>query len=324
MVSCGAGDPVHARFTDLPAFLEPGDVLVINTSATIPAAIDARGADGSQLRLHLSGRLPGGIWMVEARLPRGAASTPFDGDLRGTMLTLPGGGRADLWRHLPGSTRLWLAEVSLPGGLIDYTRRWGRPIRYPYVDVEWPIDAYQTVYATEPGSAEMPSAGRPFSAELVTRLAAAGVGLAPLVLHTGVSSQEGEERPYPEWYSVPASTAGWVNQARAAGRRVVAVGTTVVRALESAGEGGAVHAGSGWTELVVTAERGISTVDGLLTGLHDPRATHLEMLEAIAGRPALEQAYAAAAGEGYLWHEFGDSHLLLRDPCSPSEPGQPR
>ena len=188
----------------------------------------------------------------------------------------------------------------------------GRPIRYGYVTRDWPLDVYQNVYAREPGSAEMPSAGRPFTPELITRLVAKGVGVTPLVLHTGVSSLEANEHPYPEWYRVAPSTAARVNQTHAGGGRVIAIGTTVVRALETvADRSGLVHSGEGWTDLVVTPERGVFSVDGMLTGWHEPEASHLLMLEAVAGRPVLDVSYAAAVDEGYLWHEFGDVHLLL-------------
>ena len=158
----------------------------------------------------------------------------------------------------------------------------------------------------------MPSASRPFTAELVVELARRGVTVVPILLHTGVSSLEAHELPYPERYRVTDATAAHVNAVHRAGGRVIAAGTTVVRALETVADAhGVVHPGAGWTELVVTPERGVRAVDGLLTGWHEPEATHLLMLEAIAGRPALERAYAEAHRAGYLWHEFGDSHLLL-------------
>ena len=313
LVSRVGAAPVHARFVDLPRFLDPGDLLVINTSATLPAAVDAQGDDGRSLRVHLSTPLPADLWLVEAREPAGAASTPFSGDLRGTTLHLPEGGTVDLLHRYPRSLRLWLAALQLPRPVGAYLARWGQPIRYSYVERDWPIDAYQTVYATEAGSAEMPSAGRPFSSEVITSLVAHGVGMAPLLLHTGVSSLEGEELPYPEPFSVPADTARQINEARAAGRRVVAVGTTVVRALESVVDSaGAVHPGGGWTDLVITPERGVTAIDGLLTGFHAPTASHLWMIAAVASRKVLEAAYAAAREHGYLRHEFGDSHLILR------------
>jgi S-adenosylmethionine:tRNA ribosyltransferase-isomerase len=191
--------------------------------------------------------------------------------------------------------------------------RHGKPIRYGYVDQPWPLTAYQNVYATEPGSAEMPSAGRPFTPEVITRLVAKGVGVTPIILHTGVASLEADEVPYPERVRVPTVTARRVNATRQAGGRVIAVGTTVVRALESSFDpqlGGA-RPLDGWTELIVCAERGVRMVDGMLTGWHEPRASHLLMLEAVAGRPLLELSYSASLAAGYLWHEFGDMHLIL-------------
>ncbi|MFF1798658.1 S-adenosylmethionine:tRNA ribosyltransferase-isomerase, partial [Kitasatospora sp. NPDC058263] len=195
-----------------------------------------------------------------------------------------------------------------------YLGRHGKAIRYGYVDRDWPIEAYQTVFATVPGSSEMPSAARPFTAGVVARLAGRGVLVAPITLHTGVASPEAHEAPYAEWFRVPAATARLVGHVRAGGGRVIAVGTTAVRALESAvGPDGSVREAEGWTELVVTPERGVRAVDGLLTGWHEPRASHLLMLAAVAGRPLLERCYAAAVHERYLWHEFGDVNLLLPD-----------
>jgi S-adenosylmethionine:tRNA ribosyltransferase-isomerase len=313
MVTRPGAAPVHAGFDGLGRFLGPGDMLVVNTSATWAAALDTVGPGGRPLRVHVATSLEDGSWLVEPREPAGASSHPFEGELAGISLPLAEGGSIDVGRRFRDSRRLWVARLVVAGDLAGYLARWGRPIRYSYVRAEWPISAYQTVYATAPGSAEMPSAGRPFSAELLTALVAGGVEVAPLLLHTGVSSLEGAETPYPEWYSVPAGTARRVNQARAAGGRVIAVGTTVVRALESAtGTDGLVGASTGWTELVVTAASGVRSADGLLTGFHDPRASHLQMLEAFAPRQALREAYAAASAKAYRWHEFGDSHLVLR------------
>ncbi len=314
LVSRGCDDPVHAQFADLPQFLQPGDLAVVNTSGTRAAAIDARTGDGEHLVVHVSSELPAGLWLVEMRRPApNGATVPFDGAAGGTTLTLAGGGRVNVHARFPGSTRLWLATLDLPGPLVPYLEQFGRAIRYSYVGRDWPLSAYQTVYATEAGSAEMPSAGRPFTPEVITALVARGVGVTPLILHTGVSSLEGHEMPYPEHYRVPPETAERVNAAHAAGHRVVAVGTTVVRALESVtDENRIAHPGDGWTELVVTPERGVRAIDGLVTGWHEPQASHLLMLEAVAGRCPLERAYAAALDSGYHWHEFGDSHLLLR------------
>ena len=303
---------VHAHAHDLPQFLDEGDLIVVNTSGTLAAAVDALGEDGTPLVIHLSQRLPAGLWLVELRRPNGHATEPWFEDPPGTALRLVDGGLVHLATRFESSARLWVATLELPEPLLTFLAVHGRPIRYGYVTRDWPLDIYQNVYAREPGSAEMPSAGRPFTPELVTRLVAKGIGVTPLVLHTGVSSLEANEHPYPEWYRVSSSTAARINETRATDGRVVAIGTTVVRALESVVDARRViHAGVGWTDVVVTPERGARAVDGLLTGWHEPEASHLQMLEAIAGRDLLDVSYAAASAEGYLWHEFGDVHLIV-------------
>jgi S-adenosylmethionine:tRNA ribosyltransferase-isomerase len=321
MISYGVDHRVvHTRFRALPEFLAPGDLLVINTSGTLNAALAATRADGTALELHLSTRLPAGVWLVEVRRPDGAASAPFPHALAGETLALPGGAQATL--HAPyqagdtpppaGPVRLWVATLNLGERVEHYLERYGFPIRYGYVRHSWPASYYQTVYATEIGSAEMPSAGRAFTTELITQLVARGVQFAPLLLHTGVASLEDHEPPYEEFYRVPLETARLVNTARAAGKRVIAVGTTAVRALESvADDAGTVHPTEGWTRLVITPDRRMRAVDALLTGLHEPRASHLAMLEALAGMEHLRVAYGEALRERYLWHEFGDLHLIL-------------
>jgi len=304
--------PEHALFANLPDILDPGDLLVINTSATLPASLDAVRPDGSVVELHLSTPLPAGLWVVELRQPAQPGTLPFRTDVTGECLALPGGGRAELLARYPRSARLWVAVLHLPSAVQDYLAAYGRAIRYGHVDHDWPLSAYQTVYANEPGSAEMPSAGRAFTTELITALVARGIGVTPVVLHAGVGSLETGELPTPEPFRVPATTAARVNATRANGGRVIAVGTTVVRALETVGDaGGVAHPGEGWTEVIITAERGVRVVDGLLTGWHEPAASHLLMLEAVAGRQMLDDAYQVALAGRYLWHEFGDLHLLL-------------
>lgn len=310
------GSVTHARFRDLEDFLDPGDVLVINTSGTMNAAINATREDGTPLELHLSTRLPADLWIVEVRLRDGNATKPFLTARAGETLLLPGEASATLLAPYPGApregVRLWIATLTLPHPLHRYLEEHGFPIRYGYVRLGWPGSYYQTVYATETGSAEMPSAGRAFTSELLTRLIARGVQIVPLLLHTGVASLEDHEPPYEEFYRVPLETARTVNAARAMSRRVIAVGTTVVRALETVTDPeGATHPGEGWTRLVITPERGIRAINGLLTGLHEPRSTHLAMLETLAGLDHLQVTYAQALEEGYLWHEFGDLHLIL-------------
>lgn len=313
MVSPGHGAPIHSTFRSLPEFLAAGDLVVVNTSGTIAAAIDAVLPSGATFVLHVSTELPGGLWMVEPRrLIEGGATAPLAISPTVTRVRLKGGTEIDLLRAAPGSTRLWLAAVVGGDALPEQLRMHGRPIRYRYVDHDWPIETYQTIFADTPGSAEMPSAARPFTDALVTALIRRGITLAPITLHTGVSSLEGHELPYPERFEVPATTASAVNAVHAAGGHVIAVGTTVVRALETAADRrGSVHPAQGWTDTVITAERGVRAVDGLVTGWHEPEASHLAMLEAVAGRAVLDEAYAQAFASGYLWHEFGDSHLLL-------------
>jgi S-adenosylmethionine:tRNA ribosyltransferase-isomerase len=316
LVSHGADEVVHGAFADLPAALRRGDVAVVNTSATIPAAIAASLPDGTPVVVHFSTEMPGGFWLVEVRTPATVATVPHADDLTGADLRVRGDGRLTLLDRLPGSRRLWLASPHLGTTVPDHLDRYGEPIRYRHAPGPWPIEAYQQIFGTEPGSAEMPSAARPFTPELVLDLARRGVTIATILLHAGVSSPEAHEMPYPERYAVTEGTAAHVNAARRAGGRVIAVGTTVVRALETVVDRqGTVHPGRGWTDLVVTPERGVRAVDGLVTGWHEPEASHLLMLEAIAGRPALELAYGEARAHGYLWHEFGDSHLIL--PAAP-------
>jgi S-adenosylmethionine:tRNA ribosyltransferase-isomerase len=339
---------VHARFGDLPRFLSAGDLLVVNTSATVAAAVDGRRDDGRPVMVHFSSPLdegtpwagtpdgrspgewtvdegtpggrpavegtPGGTpWLVELR-ENAAATGPVMDAVPGETVTLPVGGSLTLRRRYPGpaAIRMWAASVAAGGDPGAFLARHGRPIRYSYVPDPWPLSAYQTVFARTPGSAEMPSAGRPFTAGLVTDLVAAGVVTAPITLHAGVASLEAGEPPLPERFAVPEPTAQLVNLTRAEGRRVVAVGTTCTRALESAADpGGTVRARHGWTDLVLGVGHPARIVTGLITGWHDPEASHLALLEAVAGQELVRAAYLEAEKAGYLWHEFGDSCLLL-------------
>ena len=309
LVAAGEAELVHARFRDLPRILTPGDLLVVNASATLPAALTALRGTERTLDLHLSTPVPGrGGWVVELRHD----GRPFRGATCGETLELPAGGTAELVAPYLSGPRLWVARLDLPEPLQAYLGRHGRPIRYRYVREDRALADYQTIFASEPGSAEMPSAGRPFTPALVTELAVRGIPVAPIVLHTGVSSLEDGERPYPEWLRVSAETARLVTATRHWGGRVIAVGTTVVRALETASRAdGSVEPWKGWTNLVVTPERGVRAVDGLMTGWHEPGASHLELLEAVAGRDLVQRSYCTALEHGYRWHEFGDSHLIL-------------
>ncbi len=313
----------HTRFNDLLRWLDPGDLLVVNTSGTMNAALNAIAPNGEELELHVSIRLPGGFWTVEVRVPGVVASHPCRDARAGTTLRLPGGGQATLLAPYPlgasidAVSRLWIAALIVPSTVPEYLARFGFPIRYGYVTQPWPSSMYQTVFSTEMGSAEMPSAGRPFTPELVTRLVSAGIQIAPVLLHTGVASLEDHEPPYEEFYRVSPETAERVNDTRRNGHRIVAVGTTVVRALETVTDDrGRTGAGEGWTSLVITEERPLRIVNALITGLHEPHATHLTMLGRVVAAAGgdehhLECAYEQARELGYLWHEFGDSHLII-------------
>jgi S-adenosylmethionine:tRNA ribosyltransferase-isomerase len=318
----------HRLARHLPAVLRAGDVLVVNTSDTLPGALPGVTADGERVEVHLSTvdpetevepgteypvalRSNRSRWILEVRTRGPLGGDPSYADRAGTQIRLAGGGVVRIEHAHPADAarpRLWTAELRTPTPLLSWLCEHGDPIRYRYVSSPWRLSAYRTTYADTPGSAEMPSAGRPLTPRVFRRLRARGVEVASVVLHCGVSSLESGDPPYSEWYQVPRSTADTVATARREGRRVIAVGTTVVRALESAADGGQL---SGWTDLVITPERGVSTVDGLLSGWHEPAASHLMMLEAVAGRPLLQASYEEAVRAGYRWHEFGDLHLIL-------------
>jgi S-adenosylmethionine:tRNA ribosyltransferase-isomerase len=306
------GPPLHTEFRRIGDHLRPGDALVINVSATMAYALDARTQDGALVRVHLSVPQPDGLWSVEVRTPRGVGSSPGPA-LEPQTLDLEESGSIHLLAQDLRTPRLWRASLELPLDLSQYLRGHGKPIRYGEGGQPWPLEDYQTVYATEPGSAEMPSAGRPFTHEILSRLAAAGVTLVPVVLHSGVSSFEAGELPGVERFRVSAAAAAVINGLRDQGGRVIAVGTTVLRALESAGnEDGSLRAAAGYTDLVVSSARDVRTIDGLLTGWHEPGASHLSIIESVAGSDGARRMYQSALATGYLWHEFGDSSLILR------------
>jgi S-adenosylmethionine:tRNA ribosyltransferase-isomerase len=306
----------HRRFRDLPSILAPGDVVVVNTSATLPAALTGL-VRGARVPVHVAAQPDAGSWVVEVRRP--ANDGPQLDLTAGTDLGLPGGVTATLLAPFGtprlDSVRLWRVRVIGVDDPLGYLTRYGRPIAYGYLRSTFPLADRQTVFARHPGSAEMPSAGRPFTERLVVDLVTRGVAVAPVVLHCGVSSPELQEPPAPERYAVPASTARLVNAVREGGGRVVAVGTTVVRALETCADAdGTVVPAGGWTDLVLGPDRPARVVTGLVTGLHEPEASHLLLLEAVAGAALVDEAYAAvtaATAPRYLWHEFGDAMLLL-------------
>ena len=324
----------HRTAAELPRALRAGDLLVLNTSDTLPAAVTGVTGDGERVEVHLSTLEPSpelspavgypvalrateSRWIAEVRGgepggPLGGKPSDVDRLASGVdpLIRLAGGGHLRVLEPT-SSRRLWVVSLRTPAPLLAWLTEHGKPIRYRYVSAPWPLAAYRTTYADTPGSAEMPSAGRAITPQVLRRLAARGVRVAGLLLHTGVSSLDAGDGPHPEWFEVPPSTAAAVAATRAEGGRVVAVGTTVVRALESAADGDLPAGRAGWTNLVITPERGVRTVDGLLTGWHEPAASHLLMLEAVAGRRLLVDSYAEAMAAGYRWHEFGDLHLIL-------------
>jgi S-adenosylmethionine:tRNA ribosyltransferase-isomerase len=314
------GRMLHRTFRDLPGLLSPGDLVVVNTSATLPAALLGRlpAPDADEtVPIHVATALDDGTWVVEVRRRDNAG--PRVDLWPGVVVRLPGDVTARLLTPFPFATamgtRLWRAAVLGAGDLVAYLTRHGAPIAYGYLRDHVGLAERQTIFAAQPGSAEMPSAGRPFTDRLVVLLAVRGVPVAPVVLHAGLSSPEAPEPPAPERFEVPAATARLVEATRAGGGRIVAVGTTVARALETCADAdGRVAAGSGWTDLVLGPDRPARVVTGLVTGLHEPEASHLLLLEAVAGAHLVDRAYAAVTATGaprYLWHEFGDAMLFL-------------
>ena len=292
----------HTHFSDLPQFLRRGDLLVVNDSATLPAALRARRRDGERLALHVSTRIDEHLWTVEPR----AAVVP------GEVLRLDESATVTMLTPVSDdSTRLWYATFSLPLPMHAFLAKHGEPIRYAYSRERFPLADYQTTFARVPGSAEMPSAARPFTERVVRALRQTGAAIATITLHCGVASVESPERPPTERFDVPRKTADAVNAARQRGRKIVAVGTTVVRALESAASNDGVSAASGWTDLVIEPGFRPHAVDAMLTGFHEPAATHLAMLRAFLSQEELNAAYAQAASAEYSMHEFGDIHAIL-------------
>lgn len=298
----------HRRFDDLPGLLHEGDVLVVNTSRTVPAALPVVRTDGSTIQLRPCVRRPGSWDALSVAADPPHANIAL---VEGEILLVAGSMTAKVFGRRPDIPLLWRLDVGGDG--LDEMAASGTPIRYSYVPRAIPIDYYQTVYAGRPGSAEMPSAGRPLSWEILRGLEARGVATADVLLHTGLSSYQDDDfdlqhRLFEEWFEVPAATAEAVNH----GRRVIAVGTTVVRALESAvAADGRVRATSGWTTLRLGSDSRLRAVDGLITGLHEPQASHFDLLRALLDADMLDRSYAEAVRQRYLFHEFGDSMLVI-------------
>lgn len=301
------------RFLDLPTLLDPGDLLVVNESQTLPASLPASAAFGD-FRLNLSTEYGPGLWLAE---PRWSHERPGPLPLTDGTTIVAGGLPATIVGRFPSIPRL--AFVRFEGDVHGALQQVGSPIHYGYLAEAPGLDAYQTIFAKVPGSAEMPSAGRPFSARVLSGLREKGIRIAPIVLHASVSSLEpgddvtGASPLLPEPFEVSAATVQAVRAARERGGRVLAVGTTVVRALESAASPNGLRASRGFTRRYVALPAIANSVDGLLTGFHTEASTHLELLAAVAGREIVQRSYRHAREAGYLWHEFGDVQLLLRE-----------
>lgn len=319
MVSNRKNDDIqHTQFKHIADYLDTGDVLVVNTSGTIKAALNIILPNGQKGSIHLSNQLTDQQWLVEIRQNRGRQTKRFYDMEKDSIIPLTNDGIMHIIapfyppsiaaKHL----QLWIVRFELPLPIFDYLNQYGLPIRYTHTPKHYPIDYYQTIFANEWGSAEMPSAGRAFTPEIITKLVIKGVQFAPILLHTGVASLELNEKPYPEFYKVSPTTASIINWAKQKGRRIIAVGTTAVRAIETVtNKAGKVQAGMDWTNLYITPERGLHTINGLLTGFHEPNASHLLMLSALAQATHLQKCYDTAIAQQYQWHEFGDLHLIL-------------
>jgi S-adenosylmethionine:tRNA ribosyltransferase-isomerase len=309
VVERASGRISHTTVASLGEHLAPGDLLVVNSSRTLPAAlqVDRDGAPQVQLRL---GALRDHEWdalAVETAPPHRNVPLAPGETLRG-----PGGLRLRVLAPRSDAPLLWRMSI-LSGDPVRTLLSAGEPIRYSYVPDPVPLEHYQTVYAGAPGSVETPSAGRHLTWELLGELRRHGVDLTDIVLHCGLSSFQDDDvdlqKPLiEERFEVTQESATRINRAA----RVIAVGTSVIRTLETAvDERRNVQPMSGWTRLVITPSTRLRVVDALLTGLHEPPATHLDMLGALLDRDLLERAYAEVRERRYLWHEFGDAMLIL-------------
>src|SRR5213593_1592095 len=319
VIERATGKIEHTRFDKIDTYLRQKDLLVFNSSRTLPASMrgcECSAAHGPCMEVRLAEHLPDDSWLALLLCEQG---DPFDCGLReGMRIEFAEGLYAAVVARDANIPRLWKLHFSISGTeLVDLIYRLGKPIRYEYVSAPWELDYYQTVYAKEPGSAEMPSAGRAFTWKLLLDLKRRGIDSAYIVLHTGLSSYMDDEldRQHPaseEEYFVSRITAQKINRTREGAGRIIAVGTTVVRALESAAsENGSVTEAHGYTRLKIDRHHKLRCVEGLLTGLHEPEASHLDLLSAFLPAEQIHVAYREAVARRYLWHEFGDLNLIL-------------
>ncbi len=303
------GHVSHDRFFQLENYLNSGDVLVLNNSRTIPAAFKAdwvRGGKviGSDVELRLARKRTGAVWEVLSTQPN-----VKQGDFFKISASLEAKVVGEVFK-----SPLLIMQFSLQGEeFYDAIYSVGYPVRYEYIKIPWQLDYYQTVFASQPGSIEMPSAGRAFSWEILMKLQEKGVKVVYLQLHTGLSYLLDDQNPHSpeelyEEYSISQEAMDEIWKAKAEGGKIIAGGTTAVRALETAAAKSLLN---GWTNLYVTSEYQLQLVDGIITGFHEPKASHLDMLSAFVNEAALFKAYTAAIEKHYLWHEFGDINLII-------------
>jgi S-adenosylmethionine:tRNA ribosyltransferase-isomerase len=318
-----------SAFGEIVQILQPGDLLVVNDAATLPAALHGQvwiDGDAHAIELRLLGPRAGADGDRRWRCVLfGAGDWRTDTDERpappllepGMVIELLGAGRATVVSRDPASARL--VELCFEhGGPALYAQLYavGRPIQYSHLDRDEQLWSFQTVFAGRPWAAEMPSAGRPLTAAMLAALRRRNIEVARLTHAAGLSAtgdaQLDARLPLPERYELPPETAAASPRAHDRGGRVIAVGTTVVRALESAARAGLLmQGGGGETELIITAETPRLVVDGLLTGMHGPGESHYRLLRAFTSKALLERAWTLALELGYRSHEFGDLALLL-------------
>jgi len=319
------------RPAELPGLLHAGDLLVLNDAATLPASLrGSAGARQEAIELRLLGREPDGSWRAVA-FGAGDWTTPTE--RRAAPPLLRAGARLQLGA-LSGqieevsalSPRLWRVRFDLEGAAFwSALYRSGRPVQYSYLARPLELWDVQTAYGAQPWAVEAPSAGYPLDASLLLALRQRGVQLASITHAAGLSATGDPEidaaLPLAERTLVPERTVAAIAGARAAGRRVLAVGTSVVRALEGRAleGGGELRAGEATTSLLLGPGYRCQIVDGLLTGMHDPSESHYALLQAFAPRELLDRAHAQAEAWGYLGHEFGDACLILAGPDGRSE-----
>jgi S-adenosylmethionine:tRNA ribosyltransferase-isomerase len=299
----------HTQFYRLDEYLKKGDLLVLNASRTVPAVLKSmRETDGAEVEVRLAHRKNESVW----------EALPVSGKLtKGDVIRFSPALTATVIEQSSDSPFVLLSFNLCCSSLYNQIYSLGEPVRYEYIQEPWNLDYYQTVFATIPGSVEMPSAGRAFSWELLFRLQKKGVRIAYITLHTGLSYllddkwHKGPDKNF-ENYEVPKETADLIRVTKKAGGRVIAVGTTVVRALETVAlEKREIEAHSGWTNLYITEDTKLEICDGLITGMHEPEASHLQLLSAFVDKGKLYEAYQDAIKQRYLWHEFGDMNLII-------------